>query len=79
MLGVWVLVPEASWLSLVCFVLACIGGLLVFNNRPLSRKFGIRRPWNAALALVGLGAMMLFPAIYVHMSGVTQDPHHPRP
>ncbi|MGB5350473.1 MAG: hypothetical protein WBM75_02165 [Polyangiales bacterium] len=35
MLGVWVLIPEASWLSLACFVLACIGGLLVFNNRLL--------------------------------------------
>jgi hypothetical protein len=65
MLGVWVLIPEASWLSLACFVLACIGGLLVFNNRLLSRKFEIRRPWNAVLTLVGLGAIMLFPFIYV--------------
>jgi len=65
MLGVWVLIPEAKWLSLACFVLACVGGLFLFNNRLLSRKFEIRRPWNAVVTLVGLGAIMLFPFIYV--------------
>jgi hypothetical protein len=65
MLGCWVLFPEAKWLSFAFFVLACIGGLFVFNNRLLSRKFEIRRPLNAVVTLVGLSAIILFPLIYV--------------
>ena len=64
MLGAWVLFPQARWLSLACFVLACIGGLFLFNNRLVSRRFEIRRPWNAVVTLVGLSAIMLFPLIY---------------
>jgi len=38
MLGAWVLFPQARWLSLACFVLACIGADLRGVPMRMSRS-----------------------------------------
>jgi len=65
MLGASMIAWQASWLSWACFVMACLGGLLLFNNRLLARRRSLPRRWRAPTTLVFVGGVILWPAVWL--------------
>lgn len=63
-LGFWVLIADIDWIPFSLFVLVNLSGLLIFDNRLLSRGNTLTRPWQAVVIFVGLAVIMLLPFVW---------------
>lgn len=63
-LGFWVLVTDADWIAWTFFVLGSLSGLMIFDNRVLSRGIPLTRPWQAVVIFLGISAILMWPFIW---------------